>query len=247
MENKYFDDVIKEMTPFIEENGFKETERGVYTNDKKSFKVSYKDESQMYGLNIADIGEDNTVGEYVESDSWLFDDTQNAKDAVSVGMDFVDVLKKNMGIKSKPVVSSDVELPSTDSEKYTISTFAKKVLDTYPQLKDTYKEYVARYGSFLYLNFFGEYLVPLMIATVNEKTKKSAKKILDLIEPAFIKGDADSSNAAIACISAVYVKDPGAEETIMDILADNSSLKLAVSSFVSTLKSNKKLKSVLIK
>ena len=247
MENQYFDNVIKEMEPFIEENGFSATETGVYSNDKKSFKVTYDDNKQMFILTVADIDEEKNIGEYVEVDAWLFDETQTANDAVSVGMDFVDVLKKNMGIKNKPKTGADVELPTSDSDKYTISTFTKKALDTYPQLKETYKEYVAKYGSFLYLNFFGEYLVPLMADTINEKGKKSGKKILDMVEPAFIKGDNDSSNAAIACLAAVCVKDPDATEKVSEILSENTALKTSVLSFANMLKNNKKLKAVLVK
>ncbi len=247
MESQYFDSVIKEMEPFIEENGFLSTEKGVYSNDKKSFKVAYDDNRKMFVLTVADIDEENNIGEYSEIDAWLFDETQTADDAVSVGMDFVDVLKKNMGIKNKAKTSFDIDLPTSDSEKYGVSAFTKKALDTYPQLKDTYKAYVAKYGTFLYLNFFGEYLVPLIANTVNEAGKKSGKKILDMVEPAFIKGDNDASNAAIACLAAVCVKYPDSIDRVSEILSENAALKTSVLSFANTLKNNKKLKAVLVK
>ena len=247
MDNRYFDKVIEEMTPFIEEQGFSLFGDGAYKNEKKAFKVEYDNDKQMYVLNIADIDEDNNIGEFSQAGAWLFDDTQNAKDASFVGIDFVDILQKSMGIKTKSVRNAQVELPTADGDKYTISTFTKKVLDTYPQLKDTYKDYIAAYGNFLYLNFFGTYLIPLMANTVNEKTKKSAKKIIDLIEPAFVKGDNEASNAAIACIGAVCLKDSETADAVMNILNENTSLKNAVESFSGVLKSKKKLKSILVK
>ena len=247
MDNRYFDNLLGEMAPFIEENGFKSTEKGVYVNDKKSFKIEYNEDKQVYTLCVADVDEEKKIGEYVELSSWLFDDSQNAKDAESVGMDFVDVLKKNMGIKTNTRSNIDIELPTVESDKYTVSTFTKKVLDTYPQLKDTYKNYVSEHGSFLYLNFFGTYLVPLMTQTVNEKNKKSEKMILDLIEPAFLKGDKDSANIAIACLAAVSLTSDDAAQTVKNILKDNSSLSNAVLCFANVLKSNKKLKEVFVK
>ena len=54
----------------------------------------------MYVLSAADIGEEGD-GELKEIDAWLFDDSQNAKDAASVGVDFTATLRKNMGIRLK--------------------------------------------------------------------------------------------------------------------------------------------------
>ncbi len=247
MDNKYIDKVIGEMSPFFEENGFSLCECGAYKNDKKAVKIEYSDERQMYLLNVAEIGEDGNIGEFVELNAWLFDDSQNAKDAESVGIDFTETLRKNMGIVVKPRANSAVELPTANSDKYTVSAFAKKVLDTYPQLKDDYKEYVAKYGNFLYINFFGEHLVPLLKATINENTKRSGKKVVDLIETAFVKGDNETTNIAVACLSAACFGDEKTTAIVSDLLAENQNLKSAVVAFTQALKGKKALRNALVK
>ena len=57
MDNRYLENVINEMQPFLDENGFKLVD-GVYKNDKKAAAVEYSDERQMYILKTADIAED---------------------------------------------------------------------------------------------------------------------------------------------------------------------------------------------
>ena len=105
MDNRYFDKVIEEMQPFFEEHAFALKEDGSYCNDTKSVRVAYDEARQMYTLSVADI-EDGKTGDYSEINAWLFDDSQNAKDAVSVGIDFTGSLRKNMGIKIRRSASS---------------------------------------------------------------------------------------------------------------------------------------------
>ena len=248
MDNRYIDVVINEMKPFLDENGFSSCDGGGYKNGKREIKVSYSDERQMYILLIADIDDEGNVGEFSEKAAWLFDDSQNQKDAESVGIDFTETLRQNMGITVKRSSASNVELPTASKgDTYNISSFTKKALDTYPQLKDAYKEYVSKYGNFLYLNFFGEYLVPSVKSTLGEKTKKSQKKILDLVSEAYVSGDKETVNAVVAVIAAACYKDSEATETVNGIFADNLHLKSAVASFVSVLNKKKKIREILIK
>ena len=77
-------------------------------------------------LLVADI-EDDKIGEYTEINAWLFDDTQNAKDAVSVGIDFTASLRKLLGIKTKRASNTEIELPSfSKGGSITITGFTKK-------------------------------------------------------------------------------------------------------------------------
>ncbi|MBE6787081.1 MAG: hypothetical protein E7537_01900, partial [Ruminococcaceae bacterium] len=80
------------MNPFFEENNIKEKD-GVYSNENKSVIVKYEDARKMFTLSVAEI-EDGNVGEYKEINAWLFDESQNLNDAVSVGIDFTNSLRK---------------------------------------------------------------------------------------------------------------------------------------------------------
>ena len=129
LDNKYLLNVIAEMKPFFDENGFVCEGEGVYKTDAKKIEVSYNDARQMFVLKVAEIEVDD-FGEPVELSAWLFDDSQNEKDAESVGMDFVDTLRKNMGIKAKKVGGINVDLPTVSKDgALNVSGFAKKALD----------------------------------------------------------------------------------------------------------------------
>ena len=92
MENKYFDSVLAEMQEVIKEANLT-VEGNILKNESKSVKIEYIDEKQLYTISIADINGDE-VGEYKQLSAWLFDDTQTAKDAAAIGIDFTAALRK---------------------------------------------------------------------------------------------------------------------------------------------------------
>ena len=127
MDNRYLENVIAEIKPFFDENGFKEFD-GIYKNKNKAVAVEYNDERQMYILKTADIAEDGSF-ELSEASAWLFDDSQNAKDAIAVGIDFTSTLKSQLGIKHtrSAAAANAVDLPTASKDgTYTITAFTKK-------------------------------------------------------------------------------------------------------------------------
>lgn len=237
------------MQPFFDENGFTLKENGSYSNGTKACSVAYNEEKQMYVLSVADFDEEqNAFGEYRDINSWLFDDSQNAKDAMSVGIDFVVSLRKELGIKIKRTASNDVELPSASkSGSMTVTGFTKKMLDVFPVLKDEYKDHIALYGNFLYINFFGEHLVPLLKNLFTTGTKKQIKKLYDVYEDAYVKGDKDTVNIMVALLCAAAYNDENATAAIREMLAENSHFLSSFNNFIPAFASNKKLMSALLK
>lgn len=237
------------MQSFLTEQNFKEQDDGSYRADKKAFQVSYDEPKQMYRLSVADI-EDGTVGEYTEINSWLFDDTQNAKDAASVGVDFTASLRRNMGIKIKRAASgNDIELPSVSKGgSFTVTGFTKKMLDYFPSLKDEYKNNIAENGgNFLYLNFFGEYLVPKLKSVLASGNKKQIKRLYDILEDMYVKGDRETVNAIVAVLCAAAYEDEAVLAAVKDMLAEDTHFLRSVENFLPVLSKSKKLKAALIK
>lgn len=247
MDNRYYDNVIKEMQPFLDENGFVLKEDGSFSNTKKAFTVKYDEAKQMYLLDVADVN-DGVAGEYKQISAWLFDDSQNAKDAAAVGVDFVGSLRDELGIKTKRAVVTDVELPSMNkSGNMTVSGFTKKLLDIFPVLKENYKKHVATYGNFLYLNFFGEFVVPQVKAVLVSGNKKQIKKIGEFFEDVYVHGDKDAVNCEIAILASACIQDEAADMAVKEMLAENSHFLLSVENFRASLSRNKKLRAALIK
>ena len=247
MDSKYLSNVISEMKPFFDENGFVCESEGVYKSDTKKIEVAYNENRQMFVLNVADKEEGGDFGEATELSCWLFDDSQNERDAESVGMDFVDTLRKNMGIKAKRIAGGNVELPTASKNgALNVSGFAKKVLDIYPKFKDAYKEHIEKYGNFLYMNFFAETFVPAIIESVKDGNSRSKKKIFDLCENAYIKGDKETVNMVVACLAAACYKDAEAKTEILQMLDQDTHLKSCVEAFI-PMAASKKLKGALVK
>lgn len=248
MDNKYYENVISEMKPFLDENGFKETENG-FANDKKAFNVKYDEEKQMYILSVADVDAENgNIGEYSEINSWLFDDTQNAKDAASVGIDFTSSLRKELGIKTARRAVNNIELPTASKgDNVNISGFTKKMLDIFPTLKDEYKAHIGVYGNFLYLNFFGEHLVPLLTNLFENGTKKQIKKLFDVLGDYYVKGDKDTVNTIVALLCAASYNKESATASIREMLADDSHFLTSYNNFIPVFAKNKKILSSLVK
>lgn len=246
MDNRYLENVINELNPFFEEKEIK-PQGDIFANESKAISVKYVEERQMYTLSVADITDGN-IGEFTEINAWLFDDTQNAKDAVSVGIDFAESLRKEFGVKKTRLANTNIDLPTAaKGDKMNISSLTKKMLDIFPALKDEYKNHISVYGNFLYLNFFGEHLVPRLVRLFEEGTKKQIKKFYDVAEDVYIKGDKDTVNTMIAVLTAAAYKNEKVTVAIKEMLSENKHFLSSFENFVPFFAKNKKLVSALIK
>ena len=248
MDNRYLNEVIKEIEPILLDNGFKAGENGEFSNDTKKFLVNFDDVKQMYRLSVADIDEE-TFGEFKEINAWLFDDSQTAKDAESVGIDFAASIRKELGVTVKRSANTNgIELPTASkSGNITVTGFAKKMLDVYPSMKEEYKSHIAHYGNFLYINFFGESLIPNLKNTLENGTKKQIKKLYDVFEDAYLKGDRDTVNILVAVLCAAAYKNDNTTAAIREMLDVDKHLLASFDNFLPVFSKNKKLFNALIK
>lgn len=247
MENKYLEQIIAEMQGIIKDAGLK-VEDNFLKNDTKSIKIERSEETKLYTIAIADVDGEN-IGEYKQISAWLFDDNQTAKDAIAVGIDFSDALRKELGIaEQKPVVNSLVDLPTAKKGSDSgINALAKKMLDIFPALKEEYKAHVAHYGNFLYLNFFGEHLVPRLVRLFEEGTTKQIKKFYNTILDFYVEGDNDTINTLVALLAAAAYKNETVTAKIREMLADNNHFLSSFNNFLPAFSKNKKLLAALIK
>lgn len=236
------------MQPFLTEQGYTLNSENVFESAEKLIAVNYDDAKQMYTLSIAEKAEEGEA-EYKQINAWLFDDSQNAKDAESVGIDFVATLRKEFGIKTKRVAdTSAIDLPTASkSDSMNIQWFTKKMLDVFPAIKDDYKSHIAVYGNFLYINFFGEHLVPLLINLFENGTKKQIKKFYDVLEDAYVKGDKDTVNIMIAVLCAAAYNNDTVTAGIKEMLGEDKHFLSSFENFLPAFSKNKKLLSALVK
>lgn len=240
MDNRYYDKVVSEMLPFLEENGFKAQDDN-FLSEQKAVSIKYDEECQVYNLFIADITDGN-VGEFTLISSYLFDDTQGEKDALSVGIDFVDTLRSKLGIKAvRKNVAGNIDLPSAKKgDAVTINTLTTKILAIYPALKDVYKQEISEKGKYLYLDFLTTYAVPEIRKTLDTANKKTVKKLIDSLTELFIHGDNDTSTVIVAILVSAIGKNADRFKAAVEHMEDCSNLVASVNNQISLLGKNKK-------
>ncbi len=247
MDNRFLGDVLNEMQPFFDEQGFKSLADGTFKSETKAVKVEYSEDRQMFLLLKADITEEGE-GEFCEVNAWLFDDSQNAKDAQAVGIDFTETLRKDLGIRHTRSANFAVELPASSKDGVmSVAGFTKKVLDIYPQFKDEYKAHVSKYGNFLYLEFFSYTLIPQIKLTLKEGNKKAVKKLYELLENAYLIGDRETVNTVVAVVSAAACESEEIKTAAIAMLEGDSHLQKGVIEFIPVIDKSKKLRASLIK
>lgn len=247
LDNRFYDNVIAEIKPFFDEHGFVARADGSFQSDERAVKVEYNEDRQMYLLLLADISS-GEVGEYSEVSAWLFDDSQNAKDAAAVGIDFTGTLREKMGIKLKRPAVTAVDLPSADkSGSITVSGFAKRVLDVFPQYKDAYRAHVAKYGNFLYLDFYADTLVIQIKSILTENSKKTVKKLFELLEYGYVHGDRETVNSIVAVVSAAVCEDEELTAAAYEMLESDKHFQSSVAAFIPVFAKKRKLREALLK
>ncbi len=240
MDNRYYDKVVSEMQDFFDENGFKAQE-DAFVSEQKAVSIKYNEEKQIYNLYLADIADGN-IGEFALISSYLFDDTQTEKDALSVGIDFVDTLRSKLGIKVvRKSAAGDVDLPSAKKgDAVTINTLTTKILAIYPALKDVYKQEISEKGKYLYLDFLTTYAVPEIRKTLETANKKTVKKLIDSLTELFIHGDNDTSTVIVAILVSAIGKNEARFKAAAEHMESCSNLVASINNQISLLGKNKK-------
>ncbi len=247
LDNRFDADLFAEIEPLLTDIGLEKKDDNLFGNTEKLFKVYYSEEKQQYILAMADLSEDSDQ-HFEDIQGVLFDDTQNVKDISFVAIEFSETVRAKLGVRHKRAPVTDIDLPSaTKSGAMTVTGFTKKVLDVYPQFKDLYKDRVAQYGNFLYLDFFADTLVPQIVETVTAGAKKSNKKLFELLEPAYIQGDRETVNVTVAVLAAAVYKKPEIKDQVLALVEANPHYRQCVAEFIPVFAKRKKLVKALIK
>lgn len=249
MDNKCFEAVLAEMKPLLDGQKFV-ADGEIYKNDSKAVQVCFDEASKMFVLKAADVT-DGEIGEFAVLSSWLFEDDQTVKDAAAVGTDFADTLRSNMGLKKTTRdTSANIALPTAEKgDAVTVTTLTQKLLAIFPEYKDDYKASVAKYGKFLYQDFFMTKFVPSIKTLLSNKAanKKPIKKLFDMLSELYVEGDGDTVDQIVAIISAAIY---GSDEYIAifkEYTEGNEHLQKSVAELLVFIKNNKKLRAALIK
>ncbi len=249
MNSQVLEKIVEQLSGLIESAGFTSNEDGTeYKNDRYAFKISHDEEKKLLILDLAEVNEAGEVGEYTNASSWLFDNPEELRDAESAGMDFLDSLKTKMGIRGmRTGRNGEIAMPRKEvGGTPNIETLCVKTLAIFPQFKDAYKDHVAHYGSFLYVEFFKETLMVRLAEMLDENNKKNLKKVFAMLCDLYTEGDRSVQNVIVGIVLCGAVKDDEKRYNIaLENLEDCSYLKTAFVNMMSRYKKDKKLRAII--
>ncbi len=253
MNIQYLKEITDVLADFMKENGYSaENEQlGTFKNETKTYKIKYDEEKKLYSVNVAATDSED----FKELSSWYFDEADHgSKDTMCIGEDFMETIAKDAGItavKKADGTTKDVVMP----EKAVIGTepgieaFTQKFLATFPQYKETYKAMVAKYGDFLYVEFYRQYGVEkLQELMANEAAnKKQLTKYWKMLGDMHYEGELVVGDLICTVIIAGTFKgDVAAFDTAAEkYLADYPFLKSSGRASIADYKNNRKLRKLI--
>lgn len=250
MNSQVQEKILEQLSGIIETAGFIPNEdKTEYKNDKIAFKIGHDEEKKFLTLDIATVGENGELGEYSNASSWLFENPEELRDAESAGMDFFDTLKSKIGMKGTRINrNGEIAIPSKEKNgnSFGVEAFCAKMLSIYPHLKEEYKNHVAEYGTFLYIDFFKTYIVPQIEKLLDENNKKNLKKVFPVLDDVYINGDRTAQNTVVGVVLCGAVKNNQARyDVAMSAMSEHQFLKVAFFNIMNRYKKDKAFKAML--
>lgn len=252
MNVQFLKEVNDILAPVLTENGFATTDiTGVFKGEFKTYSVSYDEAKKLFVVSVTTAENDSAT----VLSTWYFDENDHgAKDTACIGEDFLEAVAKDAGIKV--VKQSDgsvkeIALPEKAAlgTEPGINAFTQKFLAMFPQYKETYKASVAKYGDFMYVNFYKQYGVEKMQELMANElaNKKQLTKYWNMLGDMHYEGELIVADLICSVILAgAFGNQPQNFDAIADkYLADYPFLKAAAKASVHDYKNNKKLRKVL--
>lgn len=240
--DKIYSIILAELQPVIDEKGFTEKD-GVFANAEGAFKIEHDEEKKLLKLYFAPV-EDGEIKEYKEASGFLFEDEENERDAASAGMDFADTLKILVGIKKGRYQTGNIAIPKASGSKTpSIDDLTAKILTIYPEFKPAYQEHVAKYNSFLYIDFYKEFIVPKAREVMAKGNKKQVDKLMSLLSDMYCDGDRSVGNVVVGVIlTGASEFDREKANAILEALNEYKFLKTAFQYYFDMAVKNKKVR-----
>ncbi|MBQ1183734.1 MAG: hypothetical protein IIX60_04735 [Clostridia bacterium] len=253
MNVQYLKEVAQVLFDFMKENGFDADSEniGVFKNEFKTYRISYDDNKKLFSVEVCPADTES----YTTLSTWYFDEADHGpKDTECIGEDFLEAIAKDAGvklIKKSDGTATEVAMPekAAAGTEPGIEAFTQKFLAMFPQYKDAYKETVAKYGDFLYVNFYKKYGVEKMLELMSNEAgnKKQLTKYWNMLGDMHYEGELVVADLICSVILAgSFGKEPEKFDEIADkYLAEYPFLKASAKASVHDYKSNKKLRKVL--
>lgn len=248
MDIQYLKEITNALSAFMKDNGFSSEglELGNFKGEFKSYRIAYDESKKLFSISVAPVDSEN----YTVLSTWFFDENDHgAKDIACIGEDFTEAVAKDAGIKivkANEVIMPEKAAAGTEPD---IKAFTQKFLAMFPQYKDAYKDSVAKYGDFMYVDFYKRYGIEKMRELMSDEglNKKQLVKYWNMLGDMHYEGELIVGDIICTVILAgTFGSDPARFDAAAEkYLAEYPFLKSAAKAAVHDYKNNKKLRKII--
>ena len=226
--------IIDKIRPLLDGRGFKavDLEDGSYfENGETAVRVIFKEDKKLFCLQKAALSEQGKPEDFTDVSEWLFEDGSKTDYAASIGSDFEDTLREVLGIKPSLGRQNAVSIPgrSKKNDQPTVTTLTGNFLTVFPQYKEEYPKFIAKNGTFLYVEFYETVAAPLLKELLAANDKKRLQKYFDMLDEAYRLGDREVRAVVSTCVLATALKgEDELTESALGYLKEKNYLALAL-------------------
>lgn len=234
------DGITAKMNDFLNSQKFKKDGDYSFSNELISIKLDYDEGTKTVALYLN--GE--TEEEAKKLCEWSCTAESLSYDGDVIAEDFIKTLYRPLGISDGTVSGSQVTIPVKNKAgtEMNLDAFTAKFLNIYPEYKELYKQDVAEYGEYLYVDFFKKTALQKLRESVSANNTKAVGKMLALMAEAYYEGTAEASDVAVGliCAGAFYDCPEKFTEMSADLAESKPLFVTAVRSTIATVAKNKK-------
>lgn len=221
--------IYKGVAPILSENGFepvypegvRKTETPVeeqpdklrigFQGGKGAVRIEYKDERII--LLCTDVNAAEATDEdFKQASLSLFDPaTADDRDIRYISNEFSDTIRQKYGKKERSAAKTKLPTPVSKSAAksgalaYDANTLASRFTTMYPELRETYRANVEKYGDFLAEEFFAQYGAPAAMQTIRQNDKQRMKKLFNLLDEIYEDGTNETQSLiAVTILGAMH-------------------------------------------
>lgn len=258
--------IIKNMTAAADNLGFSVvvpagTEKGeapvsvangkytaAFTGDKGSFKIEVVD-GKVYLKCAASQYKDAVEEDYAQSSTSLFEnDNLSERDLRSMANEFNETIEKTYSKNAQKKQSARMPNPvsktaaKNGSAYFDANTLGSRIAHMYPELKETYKANVERYGEFLPEDFFVNHGNKWIEATIRENDPTKMRKLFNCLNEIYNDGTNEVQGVIVVTILGDIAQDEQLLANCIDYMED---MALSVVEVCKQLKRSKSLRAKL--
>ncbi len=208
--------ILKNCSEKLEQLGFETVvpenlEKGaapVFQNGDEAYLDFAKDDITIRLLshdNLLDITEKAGEGDFVKVESNLLDlEGFEDRDIKSLSNEILETVSTSYGKKAKQAQKKAPQTISKTAAKngasYDANTFASRIVNLYPELKDAYKENFQTYDEFLGDDFFVNHANEYIMNTIRSNNPQEMKKLFKILSDIYENGSNDVQDLVVVTI-----------------------------------------------